>query len=386
MTLLYNNDMVTLLAGARVMHRAGVVEDGWLELAGGRIVAAGAGPPPRAPDRDLAGRWVLPGFVDVHVHGGGGASFDSGDLDEARLASRFHRRHGTTTTLASLMTAGLDELERSLASLAGLVESGELAGLHLEGPFLNPARCGAHDPRLLRAPARDDVARLLAAGRGSVRMVTLAPELDGGLEAVRAVVGHGAIAAVGHTDAGYELTRDAIEAGATVATHLFNAMRPLHHRDPGPVPALLEDHRVTLELICDGVHLDPGLVHAVFALAGPDRVALVTDAIAAAGAGEGGGAYELGGRSVRVEGGVARLAGTDTLAGSTLTMDAALRVAVRAGVPVADAARALSETPARLLGLQEKVGALEPGMDADLVVLDDELRVQAVMAKGAWVT
>ena len=374
--------MGTLLAGARVVHWAGVVEDGWLELDEGRITAAGTGPPARAPDRDLAGAWVLPGFIDIHVHGGGGASFESGDREEARRAISFHRRHGTTTTLASLMTAGLDGLERSLSSLAGLVESGELAGLHLEGPFLSAARCGAHDERLLRPPARDELARLFAAGRASVRMVTLAPELDGGIDAVRAVVGHGAIAAVGHTDAGYEQTRAAVDAGATVATHLFNAMRPLHHRDPGPVPALLEDGRVTLELICDGVHLNPGVVHSVLALAGPDRVALVTDAISAAGAGDGD--HELGGRSVRVEGGVARLAGTDTLAGSTLTMDAALRVAVAAGVPVADASRSLSTTPARLLGLHERIGALEPGMDADLVVLDTDLRVEAVMSKGDW--
>jgi N-acetylglucosamine-6-phosphate deacetylase len=318
------------------------------------------------------------------VHGGDGASFDAGDHDEARLALRFHRRHGTTTTLASLMTASLGELERSLVSLAGLVESGELAGVHLEGPFLNPARCGAHDPGLVRAPGRDELARLLAAGRGSVRMVTLAPELDGGLDAIRTVVENGAIAAVGHTDAGYELTRAALDAGATVATHLFNAMRPLHHRDPGPVPALLEDERVTLELICDGVHLHAGLVHAVLALAGPDRAALVTDAIAATGAGDG--EYELGGRSVLVADGVARLAGSDTLAGSTLTMDAALRVAVSAGVPVADAARSLSSTPARLLGLHERIGALEPGMDADLVVLDTDLHVEAVMTKGEWVS
>jgi N-acetylglucosamine-6-phosphate deacetylase len=375
---------LTLLAGACVVRRAGVVEDGWLELDGGRIVAAGSGAPARAPDRDLVGRWVLPGFVDVHVHGGGGASFESGEHEEARRAIALHRRHGTTTTLASLMTAGIDELEHALSSLAELVESGELAGLHVEGPFLSPARCGAHDARLLRAPARDDLERLLAAGRGSVRMVTLAPELEGGLDAVRLLVDRGAIAAVGHTDAGYELTRAAVDAGATVATHLFNAMRPLHHRDPGPVPALLEDERVTLELICDGVHLHSGLVHSVLALAGPGRVALVTDAIAAAGAADGD--YELGGRGVRVEGGVARLAGADTLAGSTLTMDAALRVAVGAGVPVADAARVLSETPARLLGLGERVGALEPGMDADLVVLDDSLHVEAVMARGEWVS
>lgn len=376
--------MGTLLAGARVVHRAGVVEDGWLELDEGRITATGAGVPTRAPDRDLAGAWVLPGFVDVHVHGGGGASFGSGDIEEARRAIGFHRRHGTTTSLASLMTAGLEDLERSLGSLAGLVEAGELAGLHLEGPFLNAARCGAHDPGLLRAPASDDLARLLAAGRGSVRMVTLAPELVGGIDAVRAVAGHAAIAAIGHTDAGYEQTRAAVDAGATVATHLFNAMRPLHHRDPGPVPALLEDERVTLELICDGVHLHPGLVHSVLALAGPDRVALVTDAISAAGAGDGD--HALGGRNVRVEGGVARLAGTDTLAGSTLTMDAALRVAVGAGVTVADASRALSATPARLLGLHERIGALEPGMDADLVVLDTDLHVEAVMRQGDWVT
>jgi N-acetylglucosamine-6-phosphate deacetylase len=360
-----------LIAGERV---AGMDGPGYVEVDGTAIAAVGAGAPPAAAE--VTGAWVVPGFVDLHVHGGGGASFQDG---EAAQVAEFHRRHGTTTLLASLMTAPLDALERSIAALR---DSRAVAGIHLEGPFLAAARCGAHDPALMRAPAAADVERLLAAGDGAVRMVTLAPELDGGLDAVAQVVAGGAAAAVGHTDASYELTRAAIAVGATVATHLFNGMAPPHHRRPGPAPALLEDERVVVELINDGVHLHPAVVRGVFAAA-PGRVALITDAMAGAGMEDG--EYLLGDRRVVVAGGVARLAGGDALAGSTLTQDAALRNAVLAGVAVEDAVAALSETPARVLGLGDRIGALAAGLAADLVVLDDDLQVVAVMAGGTWV-
>jgi N-acetylglucosamine-6-phosphate deacetylase len=215
-----------------------------------------------------------------------------------------------------------------------------------------------------------------------VRMVTLAPELDGGLEAVAQVVAGGAVAAVGHTDASYELARAAVDAGATVATHLFNGMPPVHHRRPGPGVALLEDERVVVELINDGAHLHPAVVRGVFAAAGRGRVALITDAMAGAGMADG--EYVLGDRRVTVAGGIARLAGGGSLAGSTLTQDAALRNAVAAGVAVEDAVAALTSTPARVLGLGDRVGSLAAGRAADLVVLDDGLHVVSVMTRGAW--
>lgn len=373
---------MAMLARGRVVTPDGLIGDGWVQTDGRTITALGAGTPPRPADRDLQGAWVVPGFVDMHVHGGGGAAYPSGDQDEAVVAAALHRRHGTTTTMASLVTGEPDGLVRAVGALAELVDEGLLAGIHLEGPFLSPVRRGAHDPSLLAAPEPDLVDRLLDAGRGAVAMVTLAPELPHAPEAIRRITAAGAIAAVGHTDASYEETVVAIDAGATVATHLFNAMRPLHHRDPGPIAALLEDARVAVELICDGVHLHPAVVRTAVAAAGADRVVLVTDAMAAAGMGDGD--YLLGGFDVRVTEGVARLVDGGAIAGSTLTMDRAFRFAVDAGVAVSDAVAMTSTMPARLLGREDQVGSLRPGLDADLVVLDDSFTPVAVMHKGAW--
>jgi N-acetylglucosamine-6-phosphate deacetylase len=374
---------VPVLAGGKVVVPDRVLDPGWVEVVGDRLAAVGEGPPPRQADVELSGRVLVPGFVDLHVHGGGGASYTTGDQDEATRVVGFHRRHGTTTTMASLVTVSLAELERTVGGLAELVVDGLLAGIHLEGPWLSTAHCGAHDPGLLRSPEGSEVERLLGRGRGTVRMVTLAPELEEGLAAVRRIVEGGAVAAVGHTDATYAVTREALDAGATVGTHLFNAMRPVHHREPGPVVALLEDPRATVEVIADGVHVHPAMLRRAVTAKGPERVALVTDAMAAAGMADGD--YELGGLDVQVVGGVARLAAGGALAGSTLTMDAAFRGAVHeAGLPLQHAARLASTTPAGVLGLGD-VGAIEAGKRADLVVLDQDLRVAAVMAAGGWV-
>lgn len=370
-----------VLANGRLVTPNGIV-DGWLETTGSTITAIGPGEPPRPPDRNVAGRWVVPGFVDIHVHGGAGADYIIGDQTAAGQIAELHRRHGTTTMLASLVTADLDTLQTTLTSLAELVDDGLLAGLHLEGPFLAPARCGAHDRSLLRVPDPDNVDRLVSAGRGAIRMVTLAPELPNAIGTVRRLVRDGVVVAIGHTDATYDQTRAAIDAGTTVGTHLFNAMPPLHHREPGPVSALLEDHRVTVELICDGVHLHAATVRLAMSSAGSHRIALVTDAMAAAGRGDGD--YQLGQLAVQVREGVARLADSQTIAGSTLTMDRAFRFAVDVGAGVQEAVQMSSSTPARVLGLADQVGSIEVGKHADLVVLDDDLSVHAVMAKGGW--
>lgn len=376
--------VAVLVTGRRVVTPAGVLADGWVQVAGDRITAVGEGPPPGGEGAaEGAGAWVVPGFVDVHVHGGGGASYTSGDPAQARVVADLHRAHGTTTTFASLVTAPLPAMLRSIRALADLVEDGTLAGVHLEGPFLAAARCGAHDPRHLRAPHREELAALLAAGRGTVSHVTVAPELPGGLELVRQLVDAGLVAAVGHSDATHEQAAAAFDVGARLATHLYNAMRPVHHREPGVVVAALEDPRVTVELINDGVHLHDAIVRSTFRQVTARRVALVTDAVVAAGVGDG--VYGSGPRTVEVVGGVARLAGSTAMAGSTLTMDVGLRRAVQvAGVPMAEAVEAAATTPARALGLDD-VGALAPGLRADLVVLDEDLAVRSVLGRGRWV-
>jgi N-acetylglucosamine-6-phosphate deacetylase len=376
-----------LLTAGTVLTGAELLRPGWIDVSDGAIVGIGAGVPERPADRDFGAATVVPGFVDTHVHGGGGGAFS--DAGQTRTAVDLHRRHGTTTLVASLVTEAPDDLLRQVGALAEQVNDGLIAGIHLEGPWLAAARCGAHDPALLRDPETAELERVFAAGDGTIRMVTLAPERSGGLQAVRWVVDAGAVAAVGHTEATYEQTRAAIKAGATVGTHLFNAMRPIHHREPGPVIALLEDPRVTLEVIADGVHVDSALYRHVTRSAGPDRVSLVTDAMAAAGMADG--AFRIGPLDVDVSGGVAHLVGTDTIAGSTATMDRLFGFAVAGnvggGMPSDDAlALAVAQTsvnPARALGLPSPV--LRAGSGADLVVLDDDLQVSAVLCRGHWV-
>lgn len=370
-----------MLTGAHVVLPTGTVQNGRVVVEGTRIAATA---PENARVIDLAGHYVVPGFVDIHNHGGGGASFTSGTADDVITGIRTHRLHGTTTLVASTVTGDMDFLTHRAGLLSELAEQGEIAGIHFEGPFISPCRKGAHSEELLRDPQPADVRKLIDAARGQARMLTLATELPGGIDSVRLLVEHGVIAAVGHTDATYEQTVEAIDAGATVATHLFNAMPTLGHRSPGPIAALLEDERVTVELINDGTHLHPAALELAFRHAGAERVAFITDAMDAAGFGDG--RYMLGPLEVEVSEGVARLVEGGSIAGSTLTLDRAFKRAVTIDrIPVEDAVRALSANPARLLGMDERIGSLEPGKDADLVILDADFDLRGVMRRGEWV-
>ena len=386
-----------LLTGGRVVTPEGVLRPGWIRVADTVIDAVGLGeaPPPTGPTvTDLSGYWILPGFVDLHVHGGGGWSFTEGPPDDARRAAAFHREHGSTTLVASLVTAPLADLEARAAMLAGLADEGAIAGIHLEGPFLSAARCGAQDPRHMLAPDLAVFGRLDAAAAGHLRVITVAPELPGATALIKAAAQAGVIAAVGHTNATADVTSAAVDAGVTHATHLFNGMRPLHHREPGPAGALLDRDEVTCEVIADGVHLHDTVIRLV----GPRRRAGSAGPRHRRDGGRRDAGWPLparvdAGRRGRGSGSPrcrrrARLAsapGTGgAIAGSTATMADVVRHAVAAGVPVTTVAAAASTTPARVLGLGHRIGALRAGLDADLVVCDEEFRLRAVMRRGEW--
>lgn len=376
--------------GGRIVAPDGTIDRGYVEILDGRIgrVAYDRPPTGAATSRDWT---IVPGFVDIHVHGGGGHTVTTGDPDGVLGSTEFHRQHGTTTTLVSLVTAPIDDLVAATDSIATLLGGAEpdlraqIVGIHLEGPFLAAARCGAQNPAHMTDPTPAMIERIITAGRGAVRVMTLAPERDGALDAIRQLVAAGVVAAIGHTDADFAQTRAAVDAGVRLATHLGNAMPPLHHREPGAIGACLTAPLVVCELIVDGHHLHPAMVRLASMAKSDDGIALITDAISATGAGDG--RYVLGTLDVDVRDGVARLAahdggGGEPLAGSTLTMDAAYRNALQCGLSFAAASRAASLNPARVLGLDAEIGSIEPGKRANLVVLDDDLTVAAVLVDG----
>ena len=393
----------------RVVAPTAVIEDGVVVVEGETIAwvgpaveAAGHGWTD-APEAGASPTTLLPGLVDVHNHGGGGAGFpDAQTPDEARVAIREHLAHGTTTLVASLVTATPATLRQRVGVLTALAEAGELAGIHLEGPFLSTIRCGAQDPDLIQTPDADLVRELAEAAQGYLVTMTVAPELvgvagDGGV--IEALVTAGALPSFGHTDASWAQTSAAVadararldatpgrRSARPTVTHLFNGMRPLAHRDPGPIPELLAAAGrgdVVVELIGDGTHLAPELVRSIFELVGADNVALVTDAMAAAGMADG--AYRLGSQDVTVTDGVARLTHGGAIAGGTAHLLDVLRTTVAGGVPLVDAVRAAATTPASVLG-DPRLGALEVGRRADVAVTDADLRIIEVLRAGVVVS
>ena len=385
----------------RLVTRHGVVEHGLVVVAGAQTRYAGAPTPPTeapageaGPDSEVVEAppdgFVLPGLVDVHVHGGGGASFNGADPASVGRAAAHHRGRGTTSVVASIVTDRPEAMLAAVSTAAEAAGQGEVAGIHVEGPFLSRARCGAQDPRALRLPDPGLARELLAAGRGHLRVMTIAPELPGADDLARLLLEHEVVPAVGHTEADHDRVRGMLAATREalgrpgLVTHLFNGMPALHHRDGGPVAGALGaaatgDARV--ELIADGVHVADHMVRTVFDLLGPERVILVTDAMAAAGMPDG--TYDLGPQRVVVRDGVARLGEGAPLAGGTSDLLAAVRRCVRTGVDLVAAVAAATVNPARSLGLD--AGVLAPGGRADLVVTDADLRPVRVMRGGAWV-
>ncbi|WP_298459381.1 N-acetylglucosamine-6-phosphate deacetylase [uncultured Cellulomonas sp.] len=398
-----------LVLRGRVVTPDAVLDDGAVVVDGEQIAWVGAVPavPPalaaavRAAPAPGAGTTLLPGLVDLHDHGGGGVSFpDATTADEALRAVGEHLAHGTTSLVASLVTADRGTLLTRAALLADLADSGDLVGIHAEGPFLSPARCGAQNPADMLDGDPGLVRELAAAARGHLVTMTVAPEVEGvrgGAGVLATLAQVGAVPSIGHTDASAEVVDDAVAQARSAlgrpgtrsprptATHLFNGMRPLHHRDPGPVAACLAAASrgdLVVELVADGTHLAPGTVRAVFDLVGPDAIALVTDAMAAAGMADG--SYRLGPVHVRVVDGVARLVDGGAIAGGTAHLLDVVRATVAAGVRLEHAVRAASLTPAGVLGRAD-LGALAPGRRADVVVVDGGLMPLGVLRAGRWV-
>ena len=390
------------LRGTAVLEQ-GLVPDALVLCAGERILWAG--PAAHAPAELLPedsrvlehDGLILPGLVDLHCHGGGGASFpDSEGAEEMLAAVLEHRRHGTTSLVASLVTADAATLREKVAQLAGLHRDGEIAAIHLEGPFLSEARRGAQNPDHLTDGDPALVRELAEIAGGALATMTVAPEAAGADEVIDALAGSGAVPSLGHTDGGSaEMTRAVDRSIAALrrrrgrsplptATHLFNGMRPIHHRDPGPALAALDAAsrgEMVVEVIADGVHLDARTVAHVFALAAEDHVVLVTDAMAAAGMADG--RYRLGALDVTVEEGVATLTEGGAIAGGTAHLVDVLRLAVlEAGVELVAAVRAASTVPARVLGLEDEIGSLAAGRRADVLMVDRALRPVTVLRGG----
>jgi N-acetylglucosamine-6-phosphate deacetylase len=376
----------TIIHSARLVSGGTTVDDAWVRFEGGVVTARGTGAAWRdglrhdAEVTDATGRHLVPGFIDLHCHGAGGASVEEG-AEAVETVLAVHGAHGTTRSVLSLVTAPVEALADRLEAIGRAAASDpRVLGAHLEGPFLDHEFRGAHDPAQLRAPDAASVERLLEAANGCLRQITIAPEHPGARDAITRLTDAGVAVAVGHTGADFQTALAAFDAGASILTHAFNGMRGIHHRAPGPVVAAMHAGHVTLEVINDGVHVHPDVVRLAFSGA-PGRIALVTDAMAAAGSADG--EYLLGSLRVIVADGVARLLEGGSIAGSTLTQDEALRRAVRdCGLPLADAVRAVTDTPAAAIGRESDLGRLEPGYAADAVLLGEDLGVQAVWGAG----
>jgi N-acetylglucosamine-6-phosphate deacetylase len=370
------------------------IPDAMVVIHGSKIAAIGPRGkvelPRGIPEFNAAGKTVVPGFVDVHIHGAGGHDVMEGTRAALEIISATVAARGTTSLVATTVTASEKETSASVAGIAHFILntsqyparelSAEILGIHFEGPFISPARRGVHPAKWIAAPSVELLEQFLREARGTALILTLAPELPGALDLISAARKAGLVVSLGHTDATYEQAQAAIEKGATHAAHVYNAMRPFSHRGTGVIGAVLTSPKVSAELIADGVHVDEAAMRMLLELKTPERVILVSDGMSATGMPDG--KYQLGMFEVKVSGGVARNA-EGKLAGSTLTLDRALRNMVALGVPLSSALRMVTANPARQVGLGARKGVLAPGADADLVLLDEKLEVAGVMTRGA---
>ncbi len=369
---------------ARIITPETEIAGGSIVWAEGRVFDVRPGPPPDdIPTCDLRGLTLAPGFIDIHVHGGGGFSLVDGDATQLHDFARWVASRGVAAFLPALVP---DEKQRLLETIRSTVAAFEASGgakplgVSLEGPFLNPLRCGALNPEALRAPDMGELNDYLAGARRTLRLMTMAAELPGADEVIAAAVDAGVVVALGHSDARYDEAMHAFEIGVSHVTHAFNAMRPFHHREPGCLGAAFDSPNVTVELIADGVAVHAAAMNMLLRLTGVCRTVLVSDGIALAGCGDGD--FELGSEPVKVRDGAARMA-DGRLAGGVATMDVLVRNAVRwLRVSETEAVRMATLNPAAVAGVEGRKGRIAAGYDADLVVLSPELEVEMTLVGG----
>jgi N-acetylglucosamine-6-phosphate deacetylase len=380
-----------LLHAARALTPTTEIPDAGILIRDGVIEAIAARQemtlPSGAAEISAAGQTAIPGFIDVHIHGAGGHDVMEGTPEAMSVVAQTLARHGTTSFVATTVTASPDDTCRSVEGIAhyitqqfsALHTKAEVLGIHYEGPFINKARRGVHPAEWVQLPSAGLLQRLLQAAAGNARILTIAPELLGAVPCMHAARDAGVVVAMGHTDATYEQARAGIAHGARHAVHVYNAMRPFSHRDSGVIGAVLTSPEVTAELIADGVHVEEAAMRVLLQAKGAAGVILISDGLSATGMPDG--KYMLGKFEVTVSGGVCRNA-EGKLAGSTLTLDRALRNVVALGIPLQDAVRMLTANPAKLLGIEFKKGALRTGADADIVLLDETLQITNVFTRG----
>ena len=380
------------LKNANVVTPDGVVSKGIIDVENGRIKQIRKESDSKSDDKnaiDLKGKYVFPGFIDLHVHGGGGGSFNSVDPIDHEKARSYHLQHGTTSMLTTTSTTEFEFLEKVLASLSISakmpIKGSRVLGIHTEGPFISPKRNGAHHIPLILEGSNELMDRLISASNNLVSMVTVAPEIKGGLDLIKHLISKNIVASLGHSEATFEEATKGIELGATSTTHTFNAMSPLQHREPGMVGAVLDADDIFCEAILDGIHIHPVAFRVLLARKGIDKVNLVTDSTSYAG--ECDGKFSRpDGRTLIKDGGRIVIEGSNTLAGSSLNMNMALKNCLKfSTVDLSDLSKLTSLNAAKIIGCQNDLGSIESGKIADLVVLDANFDTQAVMMEGVWV-
>jgi N-acetylglucosamine-6-phosphate deacetylase len=378
----------SVIKNGMIITPSKTIEKGVVVFEDGKITAVGQKNSVKVPKSakviDASGKIVAPGFVDIHIHGGKGRDVMDASYEAVKEIAKFLVSHGTTSFVPTTISASHSDLLRAVKAVKTAMEKGtdgaEVLGAHLEGPYINLEKRGAHDANYVRLPSIDEFEEIWAASNHAVKIVTLAPELEGAKRLIQKLRKLGTAASIGHSNATYTQVVDSIKHGVRHVTHMFNRMSGFDPREPGVVGAVLVHDELTAELICDNIHVHPAAMHLLIRAKGSERVVLVTDAIRAAGMPDG--EYALGEQRIIVKDGVSRLESGD-FAGSTLTMNKAVRNMMKlVGTSLQTAVKMATINPAVVINVDKNKGSLEPGKDADIVIIDDEINVYMTIVKG----